>query len=349
MKLRARSLSPSKRYSKLLRILSQKDTKVVVSLGGGGVRIFAHPSALRFLESIGADKYITEIWGSGGGAIIGLLYSVGLPPTRIEEEGDKFFHSKNGSKIIPSFLSIAKRLVTEKFISEADAYIDKGFHDIQLVLQGLVSEALKRQKQRYPFYCLALNIETSQTDVLTPMRVPDNSYPGWIFQTNPLDAVVASSALPIVFVPKVIEDRHGKRIYADGALIEEVPTVSIYRKWLRDKELGIEKKKRLLIIGVNLNPPYFSSLGFLKNWLIQKLPGFQYMLMSMRCADYMRKARTEAQKKVVVEDPNVEMWDINLGLGGGGFLNVDLIPKVIQTAQNTFPNQFSKINNSLIV
>lgn len=347
MKFKKKDSALFRRYSRLRAALSQGDTKVVVSLGGGGVRMVAHVSVLRFLEKIGAEPFISEVWGASGGAIIGLIYSMGMKPDQIEDEVKTFLKSEKKFKISPSFFSVAKNIVTETLFSSNSKENIKGFHDIQAALQDWIGEILKGSQEKYPFYCLAYNIAKNQTDVLTPMRLPKGLYPDWIHQADPLDAIVASSSIPILFVPKVIDDDGGKRVYVDGASNEEVPTVSIYKKWLLEKELGLEKKKRLLVIAVNLNPE-FASLGFLENWLIRKIPAFQYIEMTINYADLMRKARVEEQKRTLMSDPNVEFWDLSLKLRGGGLMNVHLIPKILQVSEKEFPEQFSKINDSLL-
>lgn len=337
-----------RRYSRLIRSLSQKDTKVVVSLGGGGIRMFAHSSVLRFLEKMGAEKHIAEIWGASGGSIIGLYYSMGMGPDEIDEEAVHFLMKGHGPKITPSILSIVKNIIVETFWSHNSDDNLRGFHNIQTAMQEILNKALTNEQQRYPFYCVTYNLEKNQTDVLTTEQVPEGVYSDFLYQADPLDAVVASSAIPILFVPKVIEDQYGRRIYSDGGTGEEVPTVSIYKKWLRDKELGIETRKRLLVIAVDLHPD-LASLGFLNNWLIRRIPAFQYILMTVNLTDLMRKARVQEQKRVLINDPNVELWEIHFNQKGGGLMNVGLIPKIIQVAENDFPKQFAEINDSLLV
>lgn len=339
--------SQTRRFSRLLRCLAQEDTKVVVSLGSGGIRMFAHVAALRFLEKLGAGRYISEVWGASGGAIIGLLYSMGLSADQMVTESAEFMKKQN-VKLVPSVFSIAKNIAYETLFSNNSPNILKGFHNIHKSLQAMISRALEIGKVKFPFYCLAYNLETNQTDVLTPCEVPEGLYSNWIYHCEPLEAIIASSSVPILFVPKVIADARGKRVYSDGGTNEEVPSVSIYKKWVRDKEIGLERRKRLLVISVDLHPD-LSSLGFLGNWLLKKIPAFQYLQMTIRLADLMRKARIEEQKRVLLGDPNVELWELHFELPGGGLMNVNLIPRVLEVAEKTFPEQFGKINDSLLI
>jgi len=349
--IKERNLSPSRRYSRLIRCLNQKDTKVVLAFGGGGIRMFAHTAVTRFLEQLKMETCISEIWGVSGGAMIGLAYSMGITSEQIQQEAMKIASCRQDFKIVPSYFSVAKNLIvetiTQTLFSNNKENI-KGFHNCQEELQDFIHKFVKGGKEKYPFYAIAYNLEKNATDVLTPSSVPEDVYPNWIYQTDPLDAVIASSSVPILFVPKVIEDRFGRRVYADGATSEEVPTVSIYKKWLRDREVGLEHRGRLLVISVNLNPE-FSSLGFLENWLLKKIPAFQYIQMTIHYADLMRKAKIEEQKRQLMSDPNVELWDLDFQLRGGGLMNTGLIPKVITEAERSLPEQLAKINDSLLV
>jgi predicted acylesterase/phospholipase RssA len=349
--LKERILPPNKRFSRLIRSVTQKDTKVVLGLGGGGIRMFAHTALLKFLEQLKLEPYLSEIWGVSGGAMIGLLYSMGLKSQDIQEEAYKIASGRKNLKIVPSYFSVAKNLametLSEILFSNNNKENIRGFHNCQQELQEFIEKLVKGAKEKYPFFALAYNLEKNQTDVLTPTEFSLEAYPQWIYRTDPLDAVIASSSIPILFVPKVIEDAQGRRIYADGATSEEVPTVSIYKKWLRDRELGLESRSRLLVISVNLNPE-FSSLGFLENWLLRKIPAFQYIQMSIRYADLMRKAKIEEQKRQLMNDPNVELWDLDFQLKGGGLMNVGLIPKIITVAEESLLQQLTQINDSLL-
>ena len=321
---------------------------MILSLGGGGIRLAAHTVVLRFLEDLGADRFISEVWGSSGGAIIGVLASLGCKSPEIQEMLKALHEGQKRIQISPSLFTVAKSIVRQAFLSSDSQTNIRGFHHIHDAIQELIGEFVKERTAIYPFYCLAYNLITNQTDVLTPLKVDRDLYGDWIYQVDPLDAVVASSSVPILFVPKVIDDSFGRRVYADGATSEEVPSVSLYKKWLRDRELGLEKRKRLLVIAVNLNPE-FGSLGFLDNWLLKALPVFQYVQMTVNYADLMRKARIEDQKRLLISDPNVEYWDISISMRGGGLLNVEMIPKIIAYAEKSVPEQFQRINDSLLV
>ncbi len=317
--------------------------------------MFAHPGVLKFLEKIGAQKYISEIWGASGGAIVGLLYSMGVAPDRIAEEGLRSLKAQRDFEIIPTYFSVFRKIIWESFFPNLSLLRDhekqdsliQGFHDCQKGMQNFVAKLLKGGEPKYSFYCLAYNMDTQQTDVLTNLETSQEFYPNF-YQTDLQEAIVASSSIPILFVPKVIDDKNGRRVYVDGSTVEDVPSESIYKKWVRDRELGLEKRRRLLVITVNFFP-YFTSIGLLENWVLRKFPGFQYLLLSAKYADLMRQARTKVQKDLLREDPSVELWDISMDMPkGGGLMNVHTIPAVIKIGEKACVEHFEEINDSLL-
>lgn len=336
-----------RRYSRLVRSISQKDTKVVVSLGSGGVRMFAHLSVIRFLEKLGAERHISEVWGSSGGSIVSLFFAMGLNSDAIMREADEFFKSHE-LKLVPSVFSVAKNILKEAVTKHNGGPHLKGFHNIHESLNALVSRTLETGKERYPWFCLAYNLEKNRTDVLTPSQIPEGLYPEFIYRTDPLDAIIASSSIPVVFSPKMIQDASGKRTYTDGGAGEEVPTVSIYRKWQQDREFGLEKRKRLLVIAVDLGTD-LSAGSFFEQWLIRKIPALQYLRMTIHLTDLVRRARIADQKRLLMRDPDVELWEINLSLSQVSPLDVKGIPTVMELADKCVPIEFNRVNDNLLV
>lgn len=336
----------AKRYSRLIRSLSQKDTKVVVSMGSGGIRMFAHLSVLRFLEKLGVERHISEVWGSSGGAIVSLFYAMGLKADDILKEADAFFKIHH-LKLYPSVFSVAKNILREVVFPNGGPTTLRGFHSIHESLHELVNKTLETGKERFPWYCLAYNLEKNRTDVLTPSDIPEGVYPDFIYRTDALDAIVASSSVPVLFVPKTIQDANGKRTYTDGGTGEEIPSVSIYKKWQHDREMGLEKRRRLLVIAVDLGTD-LSSGGIFERWLMRRIPAFQYLKMTVHLTDLVRRARIAEHKRLLTSDPNVELWEINLSLSSVSFLDIKAIPTVMKLAEEGVPAEFSRVNDSLL-
>ncbi|MFO1463491.1 MAG: patatin-like phospholipase family protein [bacterium] len=334
-------------FRPLLQSFHQPDTKVVLALGGGGVRMFAHSAVFDFLATLGVQGRVSEVWGASGGAIMGYLFSLGMSPQEIKEIGTVAFR---GGIIppLPTFFSLAKKLFFDLFNASKPSESLKVFRDYQNHLFQFLGDLSKGKSPKLRLFCTGFNLATQENEVLGPEASHDPYAEDKAYPTSALDAVRASSAVPVLFEPMTIQDEYGARQYIDGALIEDVPTQSVYKKWLRDKELGLDTNRHLLVIAVNLFPSSFLSASFLQSKRLMRIPGYAHLLMSLNCAEYMRVAATKAQKKLLQQDPNVELWDLNITIPNGNLLNLDLIPAVLETAEKNVPIEFGRICERLI-
>lgn len=343
-----RKKSPfTKKFDRLYKSIAQPGTKLVLALGGGGVRMAAHIPVFKFLEELGVSHLVSEVWGTSGGAFVGLPFSRGMTPKDIEAfVMDIFLGGKVKAQLRPSLFSIAKSIARESFFSSDHERDIAGFHD-HMAFQDEGRKALEGYEQKIPFYALAYNLGTHQTEALTPQPVPPDLYDGWMFQSDPFDAVAASTAVPIVFKPKIIRDQCGvDRVYVDGATNEEVPTVTIRKKWLCDHEMGLEDRRRLLVIAVSLNAQ-FTTMGFFKNRVFRKIPIVQHVRSTMYYSDLIRQAKVADQKRVLVADPSIELWDLDMKLQGD-MLDHKMIPHIFSFAKKEVPRQLAMINDSLL-
>jgi predicted acylesterase/phospholipase RssA len=332
-------------FPKIVRAIKDKNTKVILSFGSGGVRLFAHPSLMKFIDILGLRDDIDEIWGSSGGAIAGLPYSLGTDPLVIEQEGYNLFNERYSIRLSPSKLQVIKNMITEAFLPASDSML-KGFIDCQNHLKELLQKHLKVTKRRIPFFCVAYNLRQKRNEVLTPEAIDSSQYLTPIYQTDALDAVIASSSIPILYVPKKILRGDMENAYIDGGTTEEVPLISPYRKWVRDRKHRKEKRKRLLIISVNLFPEVGSSTMF-SHWVFKRIPALKILHLSATYADLVRQARIDEQKGTLTRDPHVTQWELALPATGGGVVNTKFIPTIIETAQKSFYDQLKKIEDSL--
>lgn len=334
-----------KQFPKIARRFKDKNTKVIISLGSGGIRLFAHPALLKFMDLLELRPYIDEIWGSSGGAIAGLPYSLGVEPSTIEQEGYHLYNERYSFRFSPSKLEVVKNLFSDVFLASTDTML-QGFLDCQENLRQLLEKHLTVTKRTIPFYCIAYNLKERRNEVLTPEKINPNHYRTPILQTDAMDAVLASSAIPILYVPKKIK-RHGvEHSYIDGGTTEEVPLLSPYRKWVRDCQEGREKRKKLLILSVNLFPTVGTSNIF-THWVFKRIPVLKVLQLSATYADLVRQARIDEHKNTLARDPNVTQWELKLPDTGSGIVNTKLIPKIIETAQYSFYEQLRGIEKDL--
>lgn len=164
--------------------------KIGLVLSGGGVKGIAHIGALKALGE--HDIFPDCVSGSSAGAMVGALYAAGKKP----EEIFQIFQESN----IFSFSNFA--------------FGKPGIIDL---------EKFKAQFQKYfpedSFEALERKLFVSTTDLIRGRTK--------IFQKGPLvDAILASSAFPMVFSPYKIQDG----LYADGGIVNNFPVEPLVGK-----------------------------------------------------------------------------------------------------------------------
>ena len=344
--LRAKKIPDMRsKFPKLIKKISDPNTKVILSFGAGGIRFFAHPSLMKFIETMELKPFVQEIWGSSGGAIAGLLYSMGVAPITIEQEGYDLYNERYSFRFSPSKFEVLRNLLTDGFFQSTD-HLLKGFVDCQNAMRTMLQKYLKHRKRPIPFYCIAYNLRERRNEVLTPEKVQKNIYTTPTYHTDALDAVIASSSIPILYVPKKILRGRTEHMYVDGGTTEEVPLLTPYRKWIRDRLNNLDKHKKLLILAVNLFPQVGSSM-FFSHWVFRKIPILRLLKLSVTYADLIRQARIDEHKGHLLRDKNVTLVELTLPIRGAHVLNTKMIPKIIETAQHSFLNQLLAIEAKL--
>jgi NTE family protein len=176
---------------------------VGLALGSGGARGWAHIGVIRALEA--ADISVDAIAGASIGALVGAVHAAGE-------------------------LDALETLVRELTWREIVSYFDVVFPTSGLLdgnrVYDLLSEhlqALKIEKARIPFCCVATDLSRGQEICLNQGRM--------------VDAVRASISIPGIFTPF---EKDGT-LLGDGGIVNPVP-VSVARR------MGVE-----VVVAVNLN------------------------------------------------------------------------------------------------
>lgn len=179
----------------------KKKFKIGLVLSGGGARGFAHLGVIKALNENGI--YPDVISGTSAGAIAGAFYCDGYQP----EEILSFFIEKGLYKYL-EFIIPKKGLIKITGL-------------LKLIDEHLNSKYFENLKT--PLYVAATDINYAK--------------PVYFSSGELLPAVIASSAIPVIFQPFKINDI----TYVDGGLTDNLPVEP-----LKD---NCEK-----IIGVNVNP-----------------------------------------------------------------------------------------------
>ncbi len=178
-----------------------KQYKTGIVLSGGGARGFAHLGVLKALNE--SNIYPEVISCVSAGSIVGVLYADGYSPDEILElfEHTDLYHMLRFYR--PS-LGILKAAGLRKLLTK------------QLSVERIEDLSM-------PVIISATNFETASTEYFTEGSI--------------VDAVMASSAIPLILKPYTI---NGK-MYVDGGLMNNLPIEPLLGKC--DD-----------IIGVNVNP-----------------------------------------------------------------------------------------------
>lgn len=325
------------RFRALRHTLAREDTRVVLSLGSGGLKLFCHAAALRLLERIGCGDHIDEVWGSSAGALVALLYSHGLSPHAIEQTGYDIYSGRQELALHPTPFQILRHLLRDVILAGEDSQ-SSGFVDCAKNLSSMLSRYCDEADPPWPFYAVAYNLSECRSEVLTSQDVPEHLH-SLMARTDPRMAALASAAVPLLFVPQVI-DRDGTPVpYIDGSTTEDVPLTSVVRKWDLDRAVGAERRDRLVILYVKLTGPaqqYRSTHGRVsKLRLLQIVASAGIQTMHQREVELIR-AR-----------PDVELLGLELDDSQPDFFEISRIPEFVRRAKETFPVQLAAIEERL--
>jgi NTE family protein len=185
--------------------ITQHPPRVVLALGGGGMRGAAHVGVLKVLIKAGIP--IDGIAGTSMGAVVGGLYSAGMPVSEIET---RFTSGSLMKSFVPE--SVPVRIMMAPIVSSPrligfrpydGLYIGKAFRKY---LDKAVPEDKKTiESLRIPFVAIAINV--------------CDGHPYSIAKGNLVDAMRASSAVPSLRKPIEINGR----LFVDGGYLANLP------------------------------------------------------------------------------------------------------------------------------
>ncbi|ALJ06838.1 patatin [Pseudalgibacter alginicilyticus] len=286
--------------------------KVGLVLSGGGAKGMAHIGVLKVIDSLGIQ--IDYVAGTSMGSMIGSLYASGYSGKQI----DSIFATLNFDDFINDNLPREAKTFRERESSEKYA-ITLPFDDFKLKfptawsrgqnVYNLLSRLVMRvnsiddfEQLPIPFFCMATDVETGQAVMLN--------------KGNLAQSVMASSALPSLFQPVVINNQ----VLIDGGVINNYPIDE-----LRDKGMDI-------IIGVDVQ----DDLATRKE--LVSAPEILLQINNYRTIRDMRlkSGKTDVYIKPDIKDFNVISFDESkqiISLGEKAALKKDSILSKIASQQ----------------
>jgi len=332
-------------FPKLVERMHDKDTKVVLSFGAGGLRFFAHASVMKFLAALRATSLIDEVWGCSGGAFSAYAFAMGVTPEDMEQKGYDLYHERHDLRSTTSKYSAAKMRIMEAIFPTSPNLLQE-YAMFQLIMRSALLQLVEGKELEKPFYCTAYNVNTEHNDVLTPVEPLPERYKDFVIHADAIDSIIASSAIPVVFVPKSIRKGIYKEQYIDGSIAEDIPLLPVYRKWVIDREIGTEKRGKLLVIAINTFPKV-AERPFFKRRFMKRLPFMDILHFGLELFDLILNIRFDEEFETLSHDQNVKVVKINLPLETPALLSCKVIPTIIQNAQTNLMGEFLKVEGLL--
>lgn len=187
--------------NELSNLFRRKPYEVGLALSGGGIKGMSHAGVIKALEGVGVRPNI--ISGVSAGSIVGALYADGKSPDEIAE----------------IFENVEFRKMTKL------QRPNSGFFTMDPFEKYLKSKLKARtfEELKIPLRIVATNLDTGHIEIFS--------------KGNLLDAVMASSSVPILFKPRVINGHN----YVDGGVLQNFPVSTI-------------REDCEQVIGVNVSP-----------------------------------------------------------------------------------------------
>lgn len=188
-------------YSKHLFCCEVPIYKVGIVLSGGGARGFAHAGFLKAMDDMGIK--VDVISGTSSGAIAGVMYAGGKSPDAMLD-----IFSKIRLLQLPHFRSNGRK-----------ADVGKNSRDRHLLFKAKdLLQILRHNLPKTTFEGLNIPLVVNATSLERGQNV-------YFYTGDVLKPVVASSAIPMVFKPVLIDGQH----YVDGGVMQNLSVSPIRR------------------------------------------------------------------------------------------------------------------------
>jgi len=326
------------RYRELHATLCDPDTRVVLSLGSGGLKLFGHAPVLRLLERIGCAEAVDEMWGTSAGALVALLYSHGLSPEAIEQTGYDLYGGRYQLSLRPTTLHVLRTILKDALLPSR-GMSNAGFVNCAQSLSRMLDQYCSDIQPARPLFVLAFNLERGCGEVLSAHEVPEHLR-GFMHHADPREATLASCAVPLLFMPHRVVRDSKETLYIDGSTTEDVPLRSVVRKWDLDRAAGIERRRRLVILYVKL------SQSGSRHAVSTGGRGGKLRLLQAVAAVGMETIHARDLELLSLRD-DVELLALHLPDSNTEFFEISHIPEYIRRANESFPEQLDALEQRL--
>lgn len=194
-----------------------------ISFSGGGMSGLTYLGVVRYLQMEQIDKQIQSLVGTSMGALFACVMALGIPAGTLETDLKKFFaEPKNAFFEASALMQMFDRMGIEN-ASIVTRPLEKYFLELWGTLDVTFLEFAKKTGK--DLVICASCIETASATYFSVNNTPD---------VYVLKAIQASMAVPMVFFPVEIHDKH----YVDGGVTDNQP-VDCFGNKARESMLAV--------------------------------------------------------------------------------------------------------------
>ncbi len=308
--------------------LDDPDAKLVLSIGGGGYRMFAVTPILKILDDLLGDRSrIQEVWGCSGGAIAAHAYAEGIDPVALDQFAYALYYRQRRGLPDWSVGSVAKLW----YLSALDRRRERRPSIQKQWIRYLdeLEPPSARAQPRIPFYAIACSpVDRGLVGLAEPDRVSD-PIRDLVLPASRDQALAATCAVPFLFPAQRGIRRRGSDAWIDGSVIDENPVVLPFVKWSRERAgSAAQSPKRLKIILIDLNARAGESASLAK---LSRIPvvGRYGIKRATRIVDMILDSRSHLASQMLAELPEVDILRLRLSVGVFGVRDRASILKVL--------------------
>lgn len=320
--------------------LRDDGARLVVSLSGGGFRLFATTPALKVVEALldGDRGQVDEVWGCSGGALAGYVFAAGHRLSLLDTFGYDLYNGRLPHLVSGSLASLARGTV------RAEANRLRGRPVVPEMVEWLMEldarEPRERRRAPIPFYALATSTSRGGPFAL---GAPEHCDPAHPFQVpcDPWLGVAASTAVP--FLVRAVRGigADPREHWIDGSVSDETPLYLPFAKWQRDRELRprtTPDRLKILLVHLNLR----SSESGVVTALSRFRPTRRTLVRAARLVDTVLDTKTSMVIDMVARHPRVEILCAKLSLGWLGLHRPTDIARAIRTGRTVESWSFTR-------
>jgi hypothetical protein len=311
----------AQRYGVWRQWINDDGARVVVSIGGGGFRLFAATPVLKAIDRlIDGRSRVAEVWGSSGGAFLGHLYASGFPLDCVDQFAFDLYNGRVPHLVtgtVSSLVGARLRALAERF---RGGELEPEMVDWLDELDKRHARATRRDS--LPFYAIASSTERKGLTALSDAAFVSPHCRDFMVACEPRRAVAASTAVPFVLRPVRGIGDNPLETWFDGSISDENPLALPYIKWVREREADPERvPPRLKLVLVNLN------LRTSESELLSRV-GLGWQIL-----DLLLDSKTTTNIRLVTALPTVEVMSVKLNLGWLNVKNPRDIAKAVRSGR----------------